>query len=185
MLNQNIVKVFSLALFAMFITVCLSASSLAQGGNRLGQGIIPENDFGLLTKGAGIPDVDVVLKKKPGGSAAGNSRTDHEGNFNLGSLAPGVYSLTLNISANGADQLEAQMARTYTDSKSNTSARAMVALDGVKSMAVITSMEMQRNRFFGQAAPAFKQVYEIQFEVVGRQTVTGTVSIVIDEAGVK
>jgi len=49
----------------------------------------------------------------------------------------------------------------------------MVMLDVVKSMAVITSMEMQRNPFFGQSAPAFTQVYEIQFEVAGRQAVTG------------
>ena len=51
MLNQNIVKVFSLALFAMFITVCLSAIALAQSGERLGQEINPGNDLGLLTQG--------------------------------------------------------------------------------------------------------------------------------------
>ena len=185
MLNQNIVKVFSLALFAMFITVGLSASALAQGGERLGQEINPGNDLGLLTKGQGIPAVDVVLRKNPGGGYSGNARTGQDGKFNLGYLAPGVYSITLDISANGADQLESQMAKTYSNSKSNTAARAMVTLDGVKSMAVITSVEMQRSRFLGPAAPALTQVYEIQFEVVGRSPVTGTVSIAIGEPGVK
>lgn len=184
-MNQNLFKAISLALFAAIIVCCLPFNSLAQDGNRLAQGQpVQEPDFGLLRKGEAIPDVDVVLKKKPGGNAAGNARTDHEGNFYLGYLTPGVYSLTLNISTASASQFDAQMAKTYTDSKSNTG-RAMVMLDGVKSMAVISSLEMQRNRFFGQSAPAFTQVYEIQFEVVGRQAVTGNVSIVIDEAGVK
>ncbi|MDQ3011375.1 MAG: hypothetical protein M3X11_11810 [Acidobacteriota bacterium] len=186
MLNQNIVKVFSLALFAMFITVGLSASALAQGGERLSQGTSPEPDFGLLSKGEPLSDIEISLGKKPKGSlSAGNFRTDHDGKFNLGYLAPGVYSITLDITANSATQLEAQMAKTYSESKSNTAARAMVTLDGVKSMAVITSIEMQRSRFLGPAAPALTQVYEIQFEVVGRSPVTGTVSIAIGELGVK
>jgi hypothetical protein len=178
MFNRNLVTTITLALF---ITVALSASALAQHGNKLPQ----DDDLSLLTIGQGIPDVGVVLKKKPGGQAAGNYRTGGDGKFNLGYLTPGVYSLTLNISADGADELEAEMARTYSNSKSNTAARAMVVLEGVKSMAVITTMEMQRNRFFGQAAPVFAQVYEIQFEVIGRQPVTGTACIVIAQPGVK
>jgi len=182
MFNRNLVNTIALALLALFITVGLSANALAQAGDRQGQ----ENDFGLLTApGDPIPDIVVVLKKKPGGTTAGNYRTGSDGKFNLGYLPPGVYSLTLNISAVGADEFSSQMARTSREARSNTAARAMVALEGVKSMAVITGMEMQQNRFFGQAAPAFTHIYEIQFEVLGRQPVSGTVSFVIEELGVK
>lgn len=47
------------------------------------------------TKGDGISAVGVVLKKQPGGSSAGSSRTNATGNYTFSGVGPGTYSLLL------------------------------------------------------------------------------------------
>jgi hypothetical protein len=44
---------------------------------------------------------------------------------------------------------------------------------------------MPRNRSFNDGVPRLTMVYEVQFEVTGRQAVSGEVGIDIKEAGVK
>ncbi|MDQ3011376.1 MAG: hypothetical protein M3X11_11815 [Acidobacteriota bacterium] len=73
-------------------------------------------------------------------------------------------------------------AKTYTESKSNT---AGIAIYGASSVTLITSMDMSRRHFSSQAAPLFGKINEVKIQTTGRQVVTGQVSIIIDEAGVK
>lgn len=48
-----------------------------------------------------IPGVDIIVKKHPGGIVA-RTRTDARGNFKLGDLAPGQYSIELQSFSWGA-----------------------------------------------------------------------------------
>ena len=50
----------------------------------------------IAKPGQGIPGVDVVLKKKPGGSIARTVATDATGNFELRNVEAGSYSLAIN-----------------------------------------------------------------------------------------
>lgn len=48
-----------------------------------------------------IPGVDIIVRKKPGGSAI-KATTDMDGNFTFAKLEPGKYVLTVNASQNKA-----------------------------------------------------------------------------------
>lgn len=47
------------------------------------------------TKGTGIPGVDVVLKKKPGGKPSDNTQTDSRGTYTFTGVEPGTYSIAI------------------------------------------------------------------------------------------
>ena len=109
-------------------------------------------------------------------------------------MPPGEYDITLRIPEENAANIESNIeslsesagdpttAKTYLSSKSNT---ARVVVSGASSVTVVSSLELQKNRFLNQSALVFAQVYEIHIQVTGRQVMTGQVSIAIDEPGVK
>lgn len=195
--NQSKIKSLTLSLFALVAIGLSSTTARAQD--------VSLRDDGGRQAASSIPGIDVQVKKK-GGTTNSNSRnrnadlvatvrTDAEGRFNLGVLPPGGYALTLKIPEENADSIEdiieslsqsagdATTAKTYSNSKSNTAAR--VAVSGASSVTVVSSLELQKNRFLNQSALIFAQIYEIEIQVTGRQAVTGQVSIVIDQPGVK
>lgn len=48
-----------------------------------------------LSAGLNIPGVDIIVKKKPGGSVVKQGVSDANGKFEIGDLAAGKYSVTL------------------------------------------------------------------------------------------
>lgn len=60
----------------------------------------------------------------------------------------------------------------------------VVRIEGARSVSVVVGVEMPRNRLFNDGVPTLTMV-EVQFEMTGRQAVSGEVGIVIKEAGVK
>jgi hypothetical protein len=99
-----------------------------------------------MAAGQGIPDVDVVLKKKPGGKPSSNARSNKEGLFSFESVPFGAYNLTFDapkLSSAMAGKVEymvilqqfevggadSSTAKTYSESKSNTAKR--IAIDKI------------------------------------------------------
>lgn len=133
MINRNVVRCSTLVVIAA-LALCSASTIAGSSTQKPGQ----QADLSLMTKGQGIPGVDVVLKKKPGGNQAGNKRTNNDG-FSFDNLPFGTYSLTfdapkLSPALAGkveylvvVQQFEVGAAKTSSGSKSNTSARVAVA----------------------------------------------------------
>lgn len=191
MSNQTKLQSLIFSFFA-FVLVCSSSNIAYAQNERIG------NDGGMQLMAKSIPGIDVQVKKKPGtsnsnartGDLVATGKTDNDGRFNLGVLSAGEYFITVKIPDEVADSIESIIesananAKTYSESKSNTAA-AEIAISGALSVTLITSVDLSRRQFSSQAAPVFGKIYEIKIQATGRQVVTGQVSIVIDQPGVK
>ncbi len=142
--------------------------------------------YALFTKGNGIQGVDVGLKKKPGGQLVGNAKTDTGGKFYLGALEPETYSIVLRIPESAMTTFDSAIANARTCGVTATASdplNTVIRIEGARSVSVVVGVEMPRNRSFNKGVPSLTMVYEVQFEVTGRQAVSGEVGIVIKEAG--
>lgn len=81
---RNVLRLFTLAAFALAALSLLYARADAQKG--------PQSATGAPLKG-----VDVKLGRSPGGSPAARTATDAEGNFSLPVVPEGEYILTLEL----------------------------------------------------------------------------------------
>jgi Carboxypeptidase regulatory-like domain len=138
MINRNVVRSATLAVVALML---FSASIIARSSDQKPS---QQTEASLMAAGQGIPDVDVVLKKKPGGNSVGNNRTDKDGSFSFENVPVGTYNLTFGapklspVMAGKVEVLvivqqsevrgaDSSTAKTYTDSKLNTVKRIAVA----------------------------------------------------------
>ena len=139
MINRNRFT-FSSLVVVVALTLC-STPMIARSSNQKSRQL---TEASLMTIGKGIPGVDVVLHKKPGGSAAGNTRTDKDGSFSFENVPFGTYNLTFDatkLSPAKAGKVEymvivqqfevggadSSTAKTYSNSKSNTAKRIAIA----------------------------------------------------------
>lgn len=128
----------------------------------------------------GVTSVDVSIKKKPGGQLM-TYTTDSEGNFSLGNLTAGTYTLTF---APAQTALSAN-AKTYYESRSNTN-RYGIVVDGAVTSPVVTIIDFRQNLALNVRTMAFEPLNEITIVVTGEGVVKGKVlSLTIDEPGVK
>ena len=186
MFNRTRIQTFVLFLFS-FLMLC-SSVALAQSEERLGANPGGSCDMQLFAKGNGVPGLDVGLKKKPGGQLYGNAKTDTGGKFHLGALEPGTYSIVLRIPESAITTFDSAIANARACGSTATETdplNTVVRIEGARSVSVVVGVEMPRNRSFNDGVPTLTKVYEVQFEVTGRQAVSGEVGIVIKEAGVK
>ena len=193
MINRSMVAFSSLGV-VVALTLC-STSMIARGSNQKhGQ----QTESSLMTKGSGIPDVDVVLKKKLGGGSAGNTRTDKEGRFYFENVPFGTYNLTFDapklspakagkveylvivqqFAVGGADS---STAKTYTDSKSNTVKR--IAIAKTKEGFDFTVGPQHQAGTKEDRLPTGPENINVRGKILLVEV--GTNNIVIDEAGVK
>lgn len=112
------------ALVVIVALALFSASTIARGSNQKPS---RQSEASLMTVGQGVPDAEVVLKKKPGGQSAGeqdvparptkqrkptrglkqmekrdeqpagNKRTNKDGSFSFENVPVGTYNLTFDV----------------------------------------------------------------------------------------
>ncbi len=163
-----------------------------------------------MTIGPGIPDVGVVLKKKPGGKPYGNARSNSEGSFSFENVPFGAYDLTFDVPklspaiAGKVEYLvlleqfkiaggENSTARTYSNSKSNTAKR--IAVDQIKKGFDLTvgpepqgeRINTSKGNIKNRSAVDDSQMRMAVSSLRGKILLveTGTTNIAIGEPGVK
>ncbi|MBK8314130.1 MAG: hypothetical protein IPL01_08950 [Acidobacteria bacterium] len=128
----------------------------------------------------GVTCVDVSIKKKPGGQLM-TYTTDSQGDFSLGNLTAGTYTLGF---APAAPASSANV-KSFYESRSNT-IRYGIVVDGAVTSPVVTIIDFRQNLALNARTMAFEPLNEITIVVTGEGVVKGKVlSLTIDEPGVK
>lgn len=125
----------------------------------------------------GVTSVDVSIKKKPCCKLM-DYTTDSEGNFDLGNLKEGIYTLTFSPAAPAASA----NAKTFYESRSNT-ARYGIVVEGAVKAPVVTVIDFRQNLALNTRTLGFEAINEITIEVTGEGIVKGKVLILGNEAG--